>query len=364
MNTTDRITTADSSGNRSAEDYYSKPVHLFAVILTVSVFPLIWVGGLVTTYGAGMAVPDWPNTYGWNMFSYPASTWLYGGFDLMVEHGHRLLASLAGLLAIGLLLAAIAWEKRRWFKWWCAFVLIAVIAQGLLGGFRVTLDARTFAMIHGCTAQLFLAIATATAVMSSRWWFSIDKLVVGAVLPASRGLSRAVSGLLLVAYLQVIAGAQLRHVTGGTEPTAFMGLVHIHLTMAAVVGLTSLIVALLVAKNRHLIGGVKRPALSILIVVLLQICLGVGTWVVNYAIPWQEVTPELAGYTITSKGYWESIIVTAHVATGALIISLGTVLCARAWRSRSVGIAVKCSEVGSVSAVPKVNIGSAVTSIG
>jgi cytochrome c oxidase assembly protein subunit 15 len=305
---------------------------------------LIWVGGLVTTYGAGMAVPDWPNTYGWNMFAYPPSAWLYGGFDLMVEHGHRLLGTLAGLFAIGLLIAAVAWDKRSWFKWWCAFVLAAVIAQGLLGGFRVRLDERTFAMIHGCTAQLFLAIATATAVMSSKWWFSIGKLLAGMKRPASRALARTATGLLMFAYLQVIAGAQLRHVTGGIEPSAFMGLVHIHLALAVVVALSSLLVALFAALNRHLIGGVKWPALFILVVVLLQICLGIGTWLVNYAIPWQEVTPELAGYTIISKGYWESVLVTSHVATGALIISLATVMCVRAWRSRSV---VSSSEIGS-----------------
>jgi heme a synthase len=316
--------------------HYSRAVHRLASILTLSVFPLIWVGGLVTTYGAGMAVPDWPNTYGWNMFSYPPSTWLYGGFDLMVEHGHRLLGSLAGIFAICLLVAALAWERRLWFKWWCAFVLVAVIAQGLLGGFRVTLDQRTFAMIHGCTAQLFLAIATATAVMSSKWWFSIDKLLAEIKTPAYLGFTRIVTGLLLIAYTQVVVGAQLRHVTGGTEPGVFMGLVHIHVTLAIVVGLTSVLVALLAAKNRYLIGGVKWPAIFILVVVLSQICLGVGTWLVNYAIPWQEVTPELARYAITSKGYWESVIVTSHVATGALLISLATVACLRAWRSRSV----------------------------
>ncbi|MEO8269758.1 MAG: cytochrome oxidase assembly protein, partial [Aureliella sp.] len=69
---------------------YNRAVHALAVALTIAVFPLIWVGGLVTTYDAGMAVPDWPGTYGWNMFAYPASTWLFGPFDLLVEHSHRL----------------------------------------------------------------------------------------------------------------------------------------------------------------------------------------------------------------------------------------------------------------------------------
>ncbi len=322
---------------------YSKTVHLIAVVLTISVFSLIWVGGLVTTYGAGMAVPDWPGTYGWNMFLYPPSTWLYGGFDLMVEHGHRLLGSLSGVLAIGLVIAALLFEKRRWFKWWCLFVLLAVISQGVLGGVRVRLDARTFAMIHGCTGQLFLAIATATAVMSSRWWIHARQALVdgqqGSALarsPASRTLTRAATALLFFAYCQVVAGAQLRHVTGGTEPGSFMALVHIHLTLAAVVLIASLLVAALVVRPGRLLGGVRSPGLFILGVVFLQICLGLATWIVNYAVPWQELMPELARYTIQAKGYWESVIVTAHVATGALIISMATVLCLRSWRSRAV----------------------------
>jgi cytochrome c oxidase assembly protein subunit 15 len=269
------------------------------------------------------------------MFLYPPSTWLYGGFDLMVEHGHRLLGSLAGLFAIGLVIAAWIREDRKWFKWWCVFVLLAVIAQGLLGGIRVRLDARTFAMIHGCTGQLFLAIATATAVMSSSWWRSIGRLTGSNSLPASKLLARAGTVLLIFAYCQVVAGAQVRHVTGGTEPSAFMGLVHIHLTLAFVVLIASLWVAFLVLKNRHLLGGVKWPGVSILFVVFIQICLGIATWIVNYALPWQEISTELSQYTIQSKGYWESMIVTAHVATGALIISLATVLCLRSWRSRN-----------------------------
>ncbi len=151
---------------------YSRAVHALAVALTIAVFPLIWVGGLVTTYDAGMAVPDWPGTYGWNMFAYPASTWLFGPFDLLVEHSHRLLGTLAGFLSIGLVIAAFRNDDRRWFRWWCVGVLLAVIAQGALGGARVVLDQRTFAMIHGCTGPLYFAIATATAVMSSRWWLS------------------------------------------------------------------------------------------------------------------------------------------------------------------------------------------------
>ena len=78
-----------------------------ALLLTVLTFPLIWVGGLVTTTDAGMAVPDWPNTYGYNMLLYPWESWLLGPWDLFIEHGHRLLGALVGMVTIALMLSLI-----------------------------------------------------------------------------------------------------------------------------------------------------------------------------------------------------------------------------------------------------------------
>ena len=74
--------------------------HRLAVLLVCRDVSLIWVGGLVTTYEAGMAVPDWPSTYGYNLFLYPWQTWLPGPWDLFIEHGHRLLGATVGLLTI------------------------------------------------------------------------------------------------------------------------------------------------------------------------------------------------------------------------------------------------------------------------
>ena len=65
--------------------YPGQLVHRLSVLLVCLVWPLIWVGGLVTTYDAGMAVPDWPGTYGYNLFLYPYNTWLLGPFDLFIE---------------------------------------------------------------------------------------------------------------------------------------------------------------------------------------------------------------------------------------------------------------------------------------
>ena len=141
-----------------------------AVALTLVTFPLIWVGGLVTTYDAGMAVPDWPGTYGYNLFLYPWQTWIAGPWDLLIEHGHRLLGALSGTLTIALVLAVFRWDRRTWMRYFSLGALAAVILQGLLGGLRVLLDDRSLAMIHGCAGPAFLAVCVALCVVTSRTW--------------------------------------------------------------------------------------------------------------------------------------------------------------------------------------------------
>src|ERR1043165_8488370 len=144
--------------------------HRWAVALSCATFPLIWVGGLVTTTDAGMAVPDWPNTYGYNLFLYPWQSWLAGPWDLFVEHGHRLLAASVGLLTIGLLVVLLKAEPRRWLRGLGFAALGLVIFQGVLGGMRVRLDERTLAMLHGMTGPLFFSLAVALAIFTSRTW--------------------------------------------------------------------------------------------------------------------------------------------------------------------------------------------------
>jgi hypothetical protein len=178
ISSSNRLDASDASTQVPSQPVVNRSIHRWAMVMVCMTFPLIWVGGLVTTYDAGMAVPDWPGTYGYNLFLYPISTWLFGPFDLFVEHGHRLLASLVGLMAIGFLYAVMRYETRPWMKVWAVFMLAAVISQGLLGGFRVLKDARAMAMIHGCTASAFFGLAAATAVMTSPWWIAAGQTAV------------------------------------------------------------------------------------------------------------------------------------------------------------------------------------------
>src|SRR5574342_1275515 len=108
--------------------------HRIAVVLACATFPLLFIGGLVTSKGAGLAVPDWPTTFGYNMFLYPWSKMVGGIF---YEHSHRLIGSAVGFLTI--LLAVVLWyrESRQWLGWLGIVALAVVIAQGVLGGLRV-----------------------------------------------------------------------------------------------------------------------------------------------------------------------------------------------------------------------------------
>lgn len=305
-------------------------VHRAAMAVSLTTFPLIWLGGLVTTHDAGMAVPDWPGTFGYNLFLYPWTAWLYGPFDLFVEHGHRLLASLVGLLAIWLCWVAYRNEPRKWLRRTAVLLLLAIIAQGVLGGVRVLFDARTIAMIHGCSGPLVFALAGFLTIASSRWWHQAESY------PMGRWLPRIAVTLVLFSILQLFLGAQLRHVQPTVSTSFFMSTVHLHLTVAVLISL--LIAWLTVLVRRPAYRGavaIRWPANWLSIILIVQLLLGCATWVSNYALPWQELNPWLASYAINGKGYWESMIVTGHQATGSLIIILSVWLACRVMRSNS-----------------------------
>lgn len=313
-------------------------LHRLAVLLVCLVWPLIWVGGLVTTYDAGMAVPDWPNTYGYNLFLYPYETWLLGPFDLFIEHGHRLLAAVVGFVAIGLTIVAVYTEPRRWVRWLALSVLVAVILQGVLGGLRVVLSDRTLAMLHGCLGPAFFALCVVMAAVSGRWWGSAPARV--ASLPGERkmlgrGVVIAVGGLVVLSYIQLVLGAQLRHVQPTMSPIGFTHIVKTHVVVALGLWLLTGFVWSALRKCGDL--TLSRPTLVLIGLVAIQILLGIATWVVNYGWPTiLQWVPGSSDYIVQSKGFAESIIVTAHVATGSLILAVSTLAVLRVARMRDV----------------------------
>src|SRR4029453_16501788 len=124
--------------------------HRIAVVLACATFPLLFIGGLVTSKGAGLAVPDWPTTFGYHMFLYP---WSKMVGNIFYEHSHRLVASAVGLLTIALTLAFWLRERRHWLRWLGVVALLLVILQGVIGGLRVVLLENTLGVVHAAVAQ-------------------------------------------------------------------------------------------------------------------------------------------------------------------------------------------------------------------
>lgn len=293
--------------------------HRIAWVLCLATFPLLWIGGLITTTDAGMAVPDWPNTYGYNMFLYPMETWLFGPWDLFIEHGHRLFASGVGLITIGLLVAIWRSEQHRSLRKLAILALLLVIAQGALGGMRVVLNERLLALLHGCTGPLFFALTSALVILTAR--------LTGV---ESRQIRIRNFWLPLLIYFQLTIGASLRHVPETEYFGTFATHVQAHLVMAFIVMIGSLWVAFR-ANPSYPNALIVRWALGL--VVCSQILLGIASWCVKYRLPdwatrwWPGTLIDSAMTTATvADGWFETHLVTAHSATGSLLIALTTAL--------------------------------------
>ncbi|GAA4449304.1 COX15/CtaA family protein [Novipirellula rosea] len=352
---------------------HHRTVHRLAILTVCLTWPLIWVGGMVTTYDAGMAVPDWPNTYGYNLFLYPYKTWLLGPFDLFIEHGHRLLGALLGFTAIGLVVAAWRTEHRGWVKGFATMILVAVIIQGGLGGIRVVLGDRTFAMIHGTTAPIVFALTVTGMVITSRWWFRYSG---NAGYPVSKGnetqsesapqpertepdsenfvaLPRLAKGtfgilslLVVTCYLQLVLGARLRHLQPTGSPTGFLHTTATHVVLAFVLWLMVVVAWARLRKCGDL--TLSRPGVALIGLVGIQILLGIGTWVVHYGWPaFLGWFPGAEGYVIESKNYANALLVTSHVATGSLILAVSTFAWVRILRVRNLNMASVTSETAT-----------------
>src|SRR5437660_3760862 len=126
---------------------HNRTLHAIALLTACATFPLIFMGGLVTSHGAGMSVPDWPNSYGYNMFLFPPRLWIGG---ILYEHTHRLMATVVGMLSIVLAIWTFIAERRPWVRWLSAGVLGMVILQGVIGGLRVVLVKLDLAIVHAC----------------------------------------------------------------------------------------------------------------------------------------------------------------------------------------------------------------------
>ncbi len=291
--------------------------HTVACVLVAVTAVLLCFGALVTTFDAAMAVPDWPGTYGHNMFLFPFADWFYGPWDLFLEHGHRLLGALVGM--ISLVLAAVVWRTHQSpaVRGLAAAAVLLVVVQGVLGGARVLLDDKTVAKVHACTGPLFFAVAVAIATLTRRSSSSQSATSPAAV--------RSAGGLALASYVQLVAGAQLRHLDASVDPVTFRWLVAFHLAGAAAVA--ALAVAAVLCTRTCGQPAARRWSLAILLLVGCQLALGVGAWVVNWGLPsgwlpasWAFSDPLLA------RSLWGATVVTGHVVLGMMILGASVVL--------------------------------------
>jgi cytochrome c oxidase assembly protein subunit 15 len=194
---------------------YNPALFSFAVLTAFTTFLLIGLGGLVTSHEAGMSVPDWPTTYGYNMFVFPVDKWIGGIF---YEHSHRLLASVVGFLTT--ILAVWLWLKdaRKWIQWLGIAAFLLVIVQGILGGLRVRWQLDWLGVPHGAVAQTFLVLTCAIALFTSRWWKNSE---TEKQISVPRGLRSHIFYVTILIFVQLLIAAAMRHQHAGLAITDF-----------------------------------------------------------------------------------------------------------------------------------------------
>jgi cytochrome c oxidase assembly protein subunit 15 len=293
-------------------------LHKFSKLLVACTVILILAGSLVTSHDAGLSVPDWPTSYGWNMFTFPPSMWVA---NIFYEHGHRLIASAVGFLTI--VLAVWLWiaESRPWLRWLGVAALGAVIAQGLLGGLTVLFFLPpAVSTAHAGLAEIFFCITVAIALFTSPGWTS-----GGAVDDST--LRRIATATTVLIYAQILIGATMRHTGAGLAipdfplmfghvvPDHWDGKIAVHFAhrVGALVVTLGIVGAAAYIWARH--RGereITRPALILLALVAAQVTLGAFT-VLSRRDPW---------------------INSVHVVCGAMVLTTSLVLTLRSWRSK------------------------------
>ncbi|TMA79812.1 MAG: heme A synthase [Deltaproteobacteria bacterium] len=289
-------------------------LHRFATAVAGATLVLIFVGGLVTSTGSGLAVPDWPLSFG-QLFPR-----MVGG--VFYEHGHRLVAGTVGLATLVLTITVLLVDRRRSVRLVALAAIGAVIAQGLLGGLTVLLLLPpAVSVAHACLAQAFLCLTVALAAMTSPAWDDGRRLTDDGA-PSIALLTRVTA---VAVYGQLILGAVMRHTGAGLAipdfPLAFGALVppfdrpgvaiHFAHRMGAVVVLALVAWTASTIRARHpRERRLHRAALLACALVVLQITLGAVTvWSGKAVLP-----------------------TTLHVAVGAALLATTFLLALRAGR--------------------------------
>lgn len=307
-------TTQPTTGND--EQVSPRGLRIFTKIVAASTVFLIFAGAMVTSTGSGLAVPDWPLSYG---MLFPP---MVGG--IFYEHGHRMIAATVGFLTVIQALWLQLREPKRWLRKMGWAALAAVVAQGLLGGLTVIfLLPPAISVAHAALAELFLCTSIAIAFFTSKLFGRLVRS--GAQYEPSR-VSRLAVILPVFTFVQVLLGAVMRHLQAGLAipdfPLSFGKLVPAFTSFAVVVNYAHrtwafVVAAIAISLAVRLIGRQNAPpsrllGSSLVFLVLLQITL--GAWTV-----WSVKQPH---------------ITSLHVMVGATFLAL-TVLTALVERTRT-----------------------------
>ncbi len=270
---------------------FNSSLHRFAVFVASSTLLLIFVGGLVTSTDSGLAVPDWPLSYG-QLFPR-----MVGG--ILYEHGHRMVAATVGFLIM--ILAFWLWrsESRRWVRLLGGLAVLAVICQGVLGGITVLLLLPPAVSVsHAGLAEIVFCLTVSIALVTSRSWQERITHVVDAGRPSLRTLTVSTTAGI---YLQILIGALMRHTGSGLAipdfPLCFGRIIPPTFTRQILVNFTHRIGALAVSflviwvvariwSRHYSVKSLRVPAYVLLSALLIQIPLGAETvWSGKSVVP-------------------------------------------------------------------------------
>jgi len=293
--------------------------HTLARVQAIAVLLLLLLGGAVTTYRVGMAVPDWPGTFYENMWTFPLAEMLERGYGVTLEHTHRLWASGVGLVAICQVLVAHIQRERRSVVALSWATLLAISGQGVLGGTRVLEDSQRLAFLHGALAQAVFALVVVVLVVTSATWRTSPRFGCKETRPLRKSALLAV----LAVYFQIVLGAITRH-TGAHLP---LGL-HVSFAIGVLVLVTLLIGRLGRAHRRGSDAGEHRGVLNTVRKITIaalhtQILLGVLVTVAIF---------------MWSKGFdaevsvGEAVFASLHVAGGAVLLAACVAALLWSWR--------------------------------
>ena len=305
---------------------YNAAHHRFTVFVAVVAFLLLIAGGLVTSNNAGLAVPDWPTSFG-SLYKMPP---MVGGVKF--EHGHRMVAEFVGLLTI--IVAVWTWivDKRGWMRLLTVGAVAGVIVQGVIGGIGVKEFLPPWvSTLHATFGQTMFCTLAAIAVFTSRSWLATPQQQI--TRQEARPLIRHCWMLIGFLYLQLVLGAAFRHVWTklgpmGSNQWPVHKIVHSflypHMLNALFVAGLIAYVSLRALTKHPNIPQLKRPAMLLLVLLILQLLLGAGAYIVRVVEGVNEIQPTMALVGIT----------VAHMGVGALILALAFILTIQAYRHR------------------------------